>query len=283
MNKKQICKCEIKYYNETQTLYGISNGEGFFLLEDGRIGREQGCNLEGQNNLTFNSSYHQNSMPIVIPSATRNVPPEIRTILEDKYADFIKFFKVRNEMIASMKALSGIESSLYSTKKEIDKAQNRLSPKEFVDAFKDNLSSEMKYDLEHQTQRGYCNDNDGKWEIKFENFNSINIKISRSIWIDKYIGEDKYDFTYREYDGCLMINNRDTSDYLKIINKYHKELNCPDNITFSECLYVGDKDSLSYYEYYRIPIDRNKPLTLELAKELANNFDGYLLEEDYER
>lgn len=276
MNKKQICKCTTTGFGTPETLYGISDGNGFYLLENGKIGREKDTELCNANNL-FTSHFHKSAMPIVVPSATRNVPPEIRQVLETKYKDFIHFFQIKEQAIHLLQQMDLIETSIMSTKRDIEKATGVLSPEEFVQVFRENLSDEMKYDLDHQTCRSYLSDEDGKWEI-WQPYND-SILIQRHVWIDKYIGNSSYDFLYREYDGCLQINTNHSKDYQKIIDRYRKKLNCSDEFKLSESLLIGDKESLYFNEWYTIPIGK-QPLTKELAIELAEDFDLNLEKED---
>ena len=301
--KKQIYKCSL-YYASNESYYGISNGEGFFLLENGLVARDKNSENSSNPDSTFfyRSYYKDSSMPCITAVATRNVPLEIRSVLESKYSDFIEFFKTRNALYETMAALEGIEKSLQNTKTDIDKASGILSKEEFVEAFIQNLSGDMQYDLKHQTEKDTSGDTAGLWNIFVIPGSCSSLHIVRKLQVAKHVNEDDYDFLRHGYNDTLFIETDGSKDYQALLDKYCQKLDCSKvnndlaekllvtgdthlvdsdtGISFYQGLHIDSRnDSLIYIENYQMFFGE-KPLTAELASDLAYVFDDNLSLED---
>lgn len=302
--KKQIYKCSL-YYAPDKSYYGISNGEGFFLLENGLIARDKTVENSNDPDSTFfyRSNYHDSGMPCVTAATTRNVPPEIRSVLENKYSDFVEFFKTRNALRETMAALEEIEKSLQNTKTDIDKASGILSKEEFVEAFIQNLSGDMQYDLKHQIEKDASGEIAGLWNIAVTPGHYGLLRIVRKLQVAKHVNEGDYDFLRHGYNGALSIETGGSKDYQTLLDKYCQKLDCskvntgsvekllvtgdmrlPEGsdtgISFYQDLYIDSRNnSLVYMENYQMFFGE-KPLTAELAADLAYAFDDNLSLED---
>ena len=138
---------------------------------------------------------------------------------------------------------------------DIAKAKGHLTTSEFLDEFKNNLSSEVKMEME-------------KRDYSVSVYNNHVIEIYRNKDIQKYFRESS--FTYEEYDGCIMMDTdaEKSEEYQGYIKKYRKPLSVKSKPR--EWLSLGDKDWLSYNCEYNIKIE--SILTKEYAKKLAKDF-----------
>lgn len=253
--RKQICKVTNNYSDKP--IYGISLGNGLFLLETGKVGKTN----EYESKHLYTSIYSDNSFTRIEANATRNVPEDIRILLEEGLVNLEKILKIRDNINKEMQEINKFEDKLKVLPTKIINAKGEMTPNEFKEEFLKNLS----IDLSYQIKESYTRDFYGEvyWDVECSN---KRLSISRDYCIDKYIGE-RYSFTYREYDGCLMISEED-EQYRKILKQIRKELNC--NMKIDDFLSIGDKETLNYTGYYEIPL--KKTLTKEYAKELANEF-----------
>lgn len=204
-------------------------------------------------------------------NATRNVPGETRTALTDMGLEALcllnetkKYLEVKDKFEASIQNRT---SKIEKDSKSIRENRGLLTKDEFLKEFMHDLSDPVKNAYANGGCRGYSGTT-GIWE---SNIYGNRIDFHRSCWIDKYIG-NKYDFTYREYDGELSIRD-ETGQYKRIKEQYRRELPLKD-AKLEDYLTVGDKESLEYQQYYRVEFDGNKPLTKAYAKELADKVCG---------
>lgn len=286
MNKGQIVKIKLSDNGSEKPSYQgygicINPEKNWYVLENGNLLFNKGTSPDYAKYLNSTSllqvknvlSGHDTRRPYdnVEVSATRNVPEGIRTSLTEMGKGVVFLFNEAKKYVSFMEQF---EQNYNKQKENIEKQvanirENRgvLTKKEFAEEFISNLSPSVKEALKHGECRGYGGP-DGYWRVDLY----VNLQIHRSVWIDKYIGDSQYDFTRREYDGCLMIDEP-TKEYKRILAKYRKELPVKDKL-HEEYLTIGDKESLEYEAMYLIKIDQTKPLTKAYAKELADKFCG---------
>lgn len=214
-------------------------------------------------------------------AATRNVPVPIRENMlqmeketSNLLTKALKFVQIYDSFNKEYKqSINSMNTSIENIRENM----GLLTEEEFVEEFKNNLSSKMKRAIELTSSvRDMWGNKAGEWE--FEAAGDFAIQIRRDIWLDKYINPKEYDFVYREYDDTLFIDNENTKQYKDIISKYHKEL--PTSCKLNEHLFLGDKNSLNYEAYYSIEYDKSKPKTKEYAKKLADSFCGIKKEKE---
>lgn len=181
--------------------------------------------------------------------------PKILRVLKNAVSAQERYEKIE----AKIKAL---QSERYEALKivgniseDIAKAKGHLTTSEFIDEFKNNLSSEVKMEME-------------KRDYSVSVYNNHVIEIYRNKDIQKYFRESS--FTYEEYDGCIMMDTdaEKSKEYQGYIKKYRKPLSVKSKPR--EWLSLGDKDWLSYNCEYNIKIE--PILTKEYAKKLAKDF-----------
>lgn len=293
MYKKQICKVSFKSrYNNGNDYngYGICIGDNSLLLENNNILKEiQEGNYKGQYKLknslftNINGIYTKNRYGDLVNnvkiSATRNVPEDIREVMENAGTSAIKmlqmeekFNRIKDEYTEKIKAEL---ENVTNMPEKIRASKGTLSKQEFIDCFTKNLSSKVKYAMENSVQRGYSGE-DGNWEI---NIYSNNLTLRREVWIDKWATPS---FTYLEYDDTRQISSdaEKNPEYQSYMRKYSKHLPVKEKI--EEYLSLGDKNSLEYYGEYTIKLNPKCELTKEYAAEIANKFCGVEKEKEEE-
>lgn len=276
MNKGQIVKIKYNDNNEKSipwSGYGIciDPNTNLYVLENGNLLHDKSICPDYMNGYQKRFEYNfRRPFDTVEISATRNVPENIRIALTSMGKEVVYLIQERKRYDAFMeehnKKYDEHKTNIQSSLKTIRSERGILTKDEFIEEFIKQLSPAVQRALKDGECRAY-NGWDGKWNVRLYS----NIQIERSVWIDKYIG-NSYDFTYREYDGCLMID-KETKQYKQIMEKYHKELPVKDKPN-EEYLTIGDKESLEYHENYIIPIDKSRPHTKAYAKELADKFCG---------
>ncbi len=185
------------------------------------------------------------------------------------YVENPKVLRVLKNAVSAQERYEKIEEKINALKAEryealkivgnisedIAKAKGHLTTSEFIDEFKNNLSSEVKMEME-------------KRDYSVSVYNNHVIEIYRNKDIQKYFREST--FTYEEYDGCIMMDTdaEESEEYQGYIRKYRKPLSVKSKPR--EWLSLGDKDWLSYNCEYNIKIE--PILTKEYAKKLAKDF-----------
>lgn len=231
-------------------------------------------------------SSNKDSMRDLTISPTRNVPQTIRDGLTACYGYLrseIKTAENVNKLIENMnKCEEGYKEQLKKMTEKYRTEEGILSNEDFIEAFKNSLSSSVKSAMNNSTQRGYWSE-EGEWEfntVKFVDTHKISrIDLDRSVSIQKYATPS---FTYLEYDDtrCMRSDAAKTKEYQDYIKRYHRPLPVPAEM--NEYLSLEDKNTLTYYASYRIELNKNKPLTKEYAKELADKFCGIKKERNVE-
>ena len=94
------------------------------------------------------------------------------------------------------------------------------------------------------------------------------VRIMRTHDIEKYCRRSNWSFIEEEYDGCLFIVHDAEKDrnYKRLCNNCRKNISLT-NAKMDEGLSIGDKDWLTYFQSFNIPIKGE--LTRTNAKKLA--------------
>lgn len=255
MNKKQIVKASVTYYgfSAPQQMYGVMIDDNRVLLENGQMG-----------DLSAN----------VQVSATRNVPPEVRAVLEEAYSKVIEMDKLNKQILALDEKYHQLKREIgEGVPEDIRRAKGLLTRKEFTDEFFSRLPSALQDAIKS------C-----KYSVYLD-YDEENVKITREVPIQKWYRTEN-EICYQEYDGEMFIadNAENTKTYQDYIRRYSVLLPKVECKAY-ECLFFGDKSTLTYGCSYNVPI--TKPLTKEHAKELADKFAGTKTAQkkktDYER
>ena len=229
MNKKQICK--INYSNNSlkesvdHESYGICLGDDKFLLENGSIIDTHGKRMSRKT--AFKTGEYINDITDmtvpVIPkdnrswydlatadaSATRNVPSEIREVMEKAY-DAVdkmirmqaKYEKMQEMFLSDMMKQNSIVKEMPSVCRQV---RGTLTKAEFAKAFYEALPQSIKNEIENSRQR----DRDGSLEDGYEVRMYQNIQIERIVLFDKYAWPS---YSYLEYDDTRMIIDNPEKD-----------------------------------------------------------------------
>ena len=273
MNKKQIVKVQIG----NQTGYGICLDEHSLLLENGKVlTNESGRWGQGfpQRN---NGMLQVHPYPVnaeVKFSNTRNVPPEIRSIMEEGYQAFTTAKTLNKQIGTLLTQMETCTKTLGRLAVKVDSARGLLQPQAFAEVFKKSLTGRVKQEVAyHETRRmGYHNcTNVFMTDFSYRDGKPYMMRFYIDVDIEKYFREAS--FIYEEYDGTIFLCDGAEKDanYKRYIKQYSCRLST--HVKCEESLTVGgDKDFLGYVCSYEIPI--KKPLTKEYAKELARMFCG---------
>lgn len=210
---------------------------------------------------------------------TRNVPETVREGLNDmlpllkaQLKDIIVFNKLKSDIAEKQDIIKQKQIKLGE---QIRRANGTLTKEEFLRAFRDGLSPEVKRAIDDSTQRGYFGEREGEWEFNFY----VHIQMSRNVYIEKYA---RPSFSYLEYDDTRQISSDAEKDpsYQAYMKKYRKEL--PVSQKIRDYLSLGDKNTLTYHGSYMVEIDPSKPFTKEYAEKLADKFCGIRREKNRE-
>lgn len=181
--------------------------------------------------------------------------PKVLRVLKNAVSAQERYEKIEEKIKALQAERYEALKIVGNISEDIAKAKGHLTTSEFIDEFKNNLSSEVKMEME-------------KRDYSVSVYNNHVIEIYRNKDIQKYFRESS--FTYEEYDGCIMMDTdaEESEEYQGYIRKYRKPLSVKSKPR--EWLSLGDKDWLSYNCEYNIKIE--PILTKEYAKKLAKDF-----------
>lgn len=195
----------------------------------------------------------------------RNIPEPVKSAFHDIALNYsakeraTKRFKEEEKKYHDV--VSEINAKQNRLLKELQYCQGKISMDEFIEVFYASLSDSMKQEMH---TKGY--EVDPPFGQSFNDDN--NLYVSRHKSIQKYFR--RASFLEEEYDGCVFIlpDAEKYPEYKRFLKAHSAPLATKTRI--KECLYMGDKDTLSYSACYEIPI--KKTLTKEYAKELAAEF-----------
>ncbi len=287
MNQKQIYEVLYKplYGGKETSCYGICLDRNHLLLEDLSLIliKEQKISvpilrsiaparlpniasaLRNGNSSLLNlqqialQSPNANSLSTFEVEVAEDVPGPIKKALEEAY-------EVANKMLEAEEKLNEILAQYCEEQKALTEqiknvpeicrnARGTITEGEFVEAFIDNLSDDMRHAMER-----------ADYTIEMSPTGQINIR--RDVEIEPWA---KPSYSYLEYDGTRFLD-RSSEAYDTDLKKYSSPL--PVGTKIRESLNLGDKDWLYYVGEYEIPLEASRELTKEYAKELAMAFCG---------
>lgn len=196
---------------------------------------------------------------------TRNIPANVRAAFEhaeNLYKRYNKLEAKKDKLLTEIKkqkdALDEEEKLVF---KELRDAQGVLSRSEFVQAFYDALSVEVKTAM----QRMGFSIGDTPYSMCY---NDDNIYIIRNVELYKY--NKKIPYCYEEYDGSWFLCDEaeGMEAYKKDVKKAEKTL--PVQMLIHSYLWTGEKFSTWYSGVYEIEVSER--MTITYAKELAKKF-----------
>ena len=218
------------------------NGDYFYgIIRNGRI-----IEQDGSNTGLLYTAYEK----IRPTKEQREALEAVSKLDEQKEKLENKIKKYQNEMRELQHKNQGLSS-------KVSNAFGRISRKEFVEIFENNLPEGLKEEMKRN-------------DYRIEQHNSMvfnSITIEREYFIEKW--HDSV-MVYREYDDTAHL---DTSSpeaeklARKYINRYSKPL--PVKAKVDSRLGLGDKRWLILYETYYLPVNEN---TKEEAEKLAKEF-----------
>lgn len=273
MNKKQVMK--VTYTDTGRSIYGIALDSDRVLLENSNVAYlsdNKTHTLQRYANKTFAVMQSAWDKSVEI-TATRNVPTEVRTLLEQGMSDFLEAEKLNEQLKLIQQQLSDkLEFVQQVMPVDVTTARGILLPEEFIEVFQSNLSASVKNELNNLEQIcvGYFNDPcPYRFEIYGGNDNKT-LLIEREVFIEKYYRCEN-EMCCEEYDGTMSMRHeaKHTNLYQRYIKEYSEPLPVK-GVDFHERLGFGDKSTLMYMCSYTIPL--TKDLTEEYAKQLAKDF-----------
>lgn len=196
---------------------------------------------------------------------TRNIPANVRAAFEhaeNLYKRYNKLEAKKDKLLTEIKkqkdALDEEEKLVF---KELRDAQGVLSRSEFVQAFYDALSVEVKTAM----QRMGFSIGDTPYSMCY---NDDNIYIIRNI--ELYKQYKRVPYCYEEYDGSWFLCDEaeEMDAYKKDIKRTEKVL--PVQMPIHSYLWTGDRFSTWYSGVYEIEVSER--MTITYAKELAKKF-----------
>lgn len=276
MSKKQIVKItypENRCYT-TYTGYGIDCGNGEYLTDRGDVidvERYRLSDLAILKDINMSKSSSSLSFPIkdFIIKNTRNVPSEIRSILESAMTNYLTYTKYMSEIKELEKKAREFLINKEILQEKIFAAKGLLTSNQFLQEFRDSLSATVQYELDNGTSNQGYYQKEGSWKLKINSLRNPMLLIERDVLIEKYFR--KSTFTYEEYDGEIFLteNAEKTKAYQNYLRKFRKELSLT-GCELKDNLSAGG--SLWYHGEYEIPLP--KELTKESAKALAEKVCG---------
>lgn len=195
----------------------------------------------------------------------RNVPDEVRKSFDNMAAIWKKREKTVKKFAELQheynKTINDLQEQHRCAVNNLRSVRGFLSKSDFCDVFYDSLLRSVRLDM---ASKGY--DIDTPVGVLYNDDEYL--YISKSHIVQKYFRHAS--FLEEEYDGCIfMVDGAENyQEYQEILKRHSSPLNV--KFEFNEHLFMGDKDSLCYSAYYKIPIKKN--LTKEYAKELAAEF-----------
>lgn len=226
---------------------GVEASPGIILTERGEVYRDESVSFSyGSPEQIAYAKVCRNGCDSFVLETTRNVPEEIKEILSDGAYNVRLSLEAYIEAEQLNKEAEKGRTAIYKIKELIATVNGTLTEDDFIKAFKNELGlAEI-------------------WDVSYSSYNN-SLRIEHREDIEKYFRSGS--FVYEEYDGTMMMcpGCEKDPEYQKYIKRYRREL--PIKAKLNERLSLGDKDWLTYYGYYDIPL--KEKLTEDYAKTLA--------------
>lgn len=275
MKAKQIVK--VRFNNEE--MYGVCLGENKLLLENGRVILDVNDPFIYKPFLDYTSyGYPIGVMETILHegfarglkiSNTRNVPSEIRSVLEKACGAYNHAVEIMNKINPLLKQLGQERKVVADIPADIRDGGGFLLPHEFEYMFLCSLTGEVGRRVRECEEQcvGYYNAPEPFEASVFHS--DTHLYLQRTVLIDRNFRNGS--FIYKGDDGNVHLkpNAQKDPDYQWYLKQHSSPLPVK-NYEYTETLNVGGNGFFTYCLSYDIPL--TKPLTEHYAQELAKAF-----------